>query len=88
MIDSIQVNDPNSGFSKGVPAPADQYTYLFRLDYALTDRQTLMFRNNLTDNKSSLQNLAGFVGHHAETNRRTQSSTAHHKAPPTASTVN
>ncbi len=47
-----------------------------------------MVRNNFTDNKSSLQNLAGFVGHHVETKRRTQSLTAHHTATPTASSVN
>lgn len=75
-------------FSTGVPSPADQYTYLARLDYALTDRQTLMVRNNFTDNVSSLQNLAGFVGHHVETNRRTQSVTAHHTASLDASSVN
>ena len=33
-------------FAKGVPAPSDQYTYLFRLDTSLTDKQTLMVRNN------------------------------------------
>lgn len=75
-------------FSKGVPAPANQHTYLFRLDYALTDRQTLMVRNNFTDNKSNLQNLAGFVGHHLKTKRQTQSATVHHTSIPTADSVN
>jgi hypothetical protein len=75
-------------FAQGVPAPSDQYTYLFRLDTALTDKQTLMVRNNFTDNASSLQNLAGFVGHHVETNRRTQSLTAHHTYAASPTVVN
>ena len=79
LVDLYPVSPTGSRiFAMGVPAPADQYTYMFRLDTALTDKQNLMVRNNFTDNASSLQGVAGFVGHHVETNRRTQSFTAHH----------
>lgn len=89
LVDLYPVSPTGSRiFAKGVPAPADQYTYMFRVDYALTDKQTLMFRNNFTDNKSGLQNLAGFVGHHVETKRRTQSFTLHHTYAATPTVVN
>ena len=65
-------------FAQGVPSPSDQYTYMFRADFSLTDKQTFMVRNNFTDNKSTLENLSGFVGHKVRTKRRTQSFTAHH----------
>lgn len=89
LVDLYPVSPTGSRiFAKGVPAPSDQYTYMFRLDTALTDKQTLMVRNNFTDNASSIQNLAGFVGHHVETNRRTQSITAHHTYTPSPFVVN
>ncbi|HUG81723.1 MAG TPA: TonB-dependent receptor [Bryobacterales bacterium] len=65
-------------FATGIPAPTDQITYMIRADVALTDRQNLMIRNNFTNNDSDIKNLAGFVGHHVVTKRRTQSFTAHH----------
>ncbi len=89
LVDLYPVSPTGSRiFAKGVPAPSDQYTYMFRLDTSLTDKQTLMVRNNFTDNASSIQNLAGFVGHHVETNRRTQSITAHHTYTPSPFVVN
>lgn len=89
LVDLYPVS-PNGSriFAMGVPSPSDQYTYLFRLDTALTDKQSLMIRNNFTDNASDIQNLAGFVGHRVKTKRRTQSITAHHTYAPTPTVVN
>ncbi len=89
LVDLYPVSPTGSPiFATGIPAPTNQKTYMIRADIALTDSQNLMVRNNFTDNDSDLKNLAGFVGHHVVTGRRTQSFTAHHTYAASATVLN